>query len=160
MNNQSRTKILLFSLFAILSVFTLGCESLYGPLKPIEGNIIFNFREDVWHNTKGLSYCDITLKLYTEMIYGCCNYSIIYEEMINGSVIIVDILGIYKPSICLTALGPASNYLLLEETYEGNYTLIFSYQGVSDIYSLNITKSGIVVVPECTIQFTEHGPAP
>ena len=148
-------KLKTLSLF-IIATFTfifLSCDnSDYENLEPIEGNIIFNIQEG-YRNLYSISEPDIMLSMATEKIYPCFNWSIISEATIQGNKISINILGIYVPEMCLTALGPAESILFLDIP-EGEYSLYFSYENVTDSYVLTITDSCIKITEDVS-QFTK-----
>jgi hypothetical protein len=91
---------------------------------------------------------EIVLDMATERIYGCSNYSIVADVRTTADSAIVSLHHIYKPWICLTALGPAASRDRLALPI-GVYSLCFEYRSDRDAYELVVTDSLISV----------HGPA-
>ena len=153
MSVSPKIKTLSLFIFATFIFIFLSCDnSDYENLEPIEGNIIFNIQEG-YRNLYSISEPDIVLSMATEKIYPCFNWSIISETTIQGNKISINILGIYVPEMCLTALGPAKSVLFLDVP-EGEYSLYFSYENVTDSYVLTITDS-CVKITEDESQFTK-----
>ena len=121
-------------------------------LKPIEGNIIFSIQEG-YRDHDSISEPSIMLSMATEKICPCCNWSIISEITMHGNKISIDVLGIYVPEICFTAVGPAQSTSFLDIS-EGKYSLYFSYRGFTDRYVLTVTDSSIKITGDVS-QFTK-----
>ncbi|OYD17638.1 hypothetical protein CH333_00025 [candidate division WOR-3 bacterium JGI_Cruoil_03_44_89] len=142
--------LLALSLFGFLScdIFNFSKKEL----KPIEGDITFSVKEG-YREHDSISEPGIMLSMVTEKIYPCCNWSIISEVSVKGNKISIEILGIYVPEICLTALGPATSTSFLDIS-NGEYLLYFSYGNMTDGYVLTVTDSFIKVTEEVT-RFTK-----
>jgi hypothetical protein len=82
--------------------------------------------------------------MQTEKIYGCYNFGIESEVDITGDVVSVSLQGIYKPSICLTALGPALAARALNLA-AGSYVLRFSLEDRVDEYEVTVTDEAMAV---------------
>jgi hypothetical protein len=110
---------------------------------PIEGPVIFSIVEDhiPYYDEKDP---EIWIFLETEKIYGCMNFTINTKIEFQEDTISVELLSIYKPDGCFTALGPArfDSTLTLEP---GEYCLLFCSMGKTDIYNLEVTDSYIRV---------------
>lgn len=82
------------------------------------------------------------LRLETIEIYPCQNYSIQTSESIAGDVLNVRIISIDDPTICLTALGPASRNINFPE----NIKQIHLINGnIIDTYEVNSNKEKIEI---------------
>ena len=155
MNTLSKTKTLGLFLFIIFLFASLSCgifDSSEKELKPIEGNIIFSVQEG-YTNYDSISEPSIMLLMVTEKTYPCCNWSIISDIAVQSNKISIDFLGIYVPEICLTAFGPAQSTSFLDIS-EGEYSLYFSYRGITDRYFLTVTDSFIKITEDVS-QFTK-----
>lgn len=153
MNTLPKIKILSLFLFATSLFVFLSCGIFDSEeLKPIEGNIIFSVQEG-YRDHSSISEPSIMLSMVTEKIYPCCNWSIISEITVQSYKISIDFFGIYVPEICLTALGPAQSTSFLDIS-EGEYSLYFSYGGVTDRYVLTVTDSSIKISGNVS-QFTK-----
>ncbi len=80
----------------------------------------------------------------TEQIYPCCNFSIQQRVFQFGNKITVDLLGIYIPAICLTALGPATAHPPMN-IHPGIYELRFVLGEDVDRFTLRLTDESISV---------------
>lgn len=133
---------LFFSFCASLLFFSCSAGTLES-LDPIAGKILFKVSEG--HTQP---YCDcepeIVLYMETEKIYPCCNFTIKSNIDSKEKKITVTLRGIFRPEICLTALGPArsQNFLNLSE---GVYSLVFVNGLLSDNYLLDIKPDKIEV---------------
>jgi len=147
---QIKAKILL--LFTI-SLFVLpSCNILtFNNLKPIDGNIIFSVREGYPNNS--ITEPRIMLLMITEKMCPCWNWSIVSEITMRGNEISINVLGIYAPEICFTAIGPAHSISFLD-IHEGEYLLYFSYKNLTDKYVLSVTDSCIKITGDAS-QFTK-----
>jgi len=153
MNTLSKMIItVLFSIAVFVFIFQSCDISNSDKLRPIEGNIIFSVQER-YKDYESISEPSIMLSMVTEKIFGCYNWSIISEITVDRNKILLDFLGIYAPKICATALGPARSTSFLNIS-EGEYSLYFSYRGVTDRYVLNVSDSSIKIT-EGVSQFTE-----
>jgi len=117
-----------------------------GRTEAIEGDIQFEVIE-THANFGAVSDPVIALRMATEEIYPCCNYSIVNDVHIESGTIDVDLLHIYMPSICLTALGPATHTEFLENA-AGTYDLIFTNGSATDRFQLTVTDSSVQVTEE------------
>ncbi len=86
----------------------------------------------------------------TEKIYPCCNYFIIFDSFVRYNEVYIRFNSIYKPEICLTALGPAKADVNLGRLPEGTYSLnIFVHKlhnsgrliVTNDYYKLDLPNS-------------------
>ncbi len=151
----SKIKISGLFLFIMFLLVFLSCDVFDSPekeLKPIEGNIIFSVKEG-YENYDSISEPGIMLSMATEKIYGCYNWSIISKIMVQGNKVLIDLLGVYVPEICLTALGPAISTSFLDIS-NGKYLLYFSSKNIIDRYVLTVTDSSIKITEDVS-QFTK-----
>jgi hypothetical protein len=90
-----------------------------------------------------LSPTQRTLKItaQTERIYGCSNYSIVNDLSIQGNTISLNFTGIHEPSICLTALGPATASIDLGILSTAIYSLRLKVNGVTANVTLSATDT-------------------
>ncbi|MDH4222082.1 MAG: hypothetical protein OEV55_00935 [candidate division Zixibacteria bacterium] len=153
MQGTSKIKVLVFVLLILALSTSFNCEvneptgpiskPLEGTIIPLEGKIIFSIKE--WYKDyESPIEPDIFLKMRTEKIYGCCNYSIETRISEFGNNVSIVILGVYKPSGCYTALGPAK-YESFLNLPEGKYRLNFYYKGSVDRYEVEISNSRIEI---------------
>ncbi len=152
MNMLPKLKLLSLGLFVASLFVLLSCDSAEN--EPIESNIIFNVKEG-YEDYDSICEPHVVLRMSTETIYPCCNWSIISEITGMSGAILVDLLGIYVPRICLTAFGPATSTSFLDIS-NGEYSLCFSYMNDIDGYVLIITDSYIRITGNVS-QFTEPG---
>lgn len=131
----------------IISALSLsGCGILDddgSSLSPLDSRIIFKVIES-YDTYDAVSAPQMFVELQTEKIYGCFNFGIKAISKIEQKSIVIDILGIYKPGVCLTALGPATGRVKLGHL-NGIYEIKFSYRNFSDKYNLLISDSLIIL---------------
>jgi hypothetical protein len=136
-----KVKTVLFYLPIVLSI--QGCKIFKTPknLQPIEGNIVFSIKEGYEH-PYSVGEPRIMLKMVTEKIYPCYNWTIDSDVGVRDKSINVTLNGIYVPEICFTALGPAtfSSFLDLPN---GDYVLTFTAGEIKDKYTLTVTDDYI-----------------
>ncbi len=108
-----------------------------------EGRLFFTVSEAYPGGKEGVEP-SLVLSVETEKIYGCCNFSIEAFFHHLGSLLSLDIRGIYQPDICLTALGPAcrGDILVLEE---GIYSLEISDGPQKSAYELEVAQDALTV---------------
>lgn len=112
-------KNLLFISIAILALS--GCEksSSYS-YQVVNSDIVVTMNEALGNPDRSF-----TLKLKTDQAYPCINYSLITDTKISGNNITVEVLGLYIPDICLTAIGPASAALAIPDMQDMTYNIVF-----------------------------------
>jgi hypothetical protein len=154
MDQSSQIRPFGFFLLAT-SLLLLSCgvfDSSEGELKPIEGDIIFRFQEE-YQDHGAIGEPNIRLSMTTEKWYACYNWSIRSQVMVQNREILIRVFGVYVPEGCYTAFGPATFRSSLDIS-TGEYSICFSYRGVTDWYSLTVTDSSIEIT-EHTSQFTK-----
>ena len=158
MNKSSKIKPLILILLLMFPSFLSSCKvdnPSNSEFQPLEGKIIFSLTEG-YEYQDAVSNPKIVLKMRTEKIYGCFNYSIVTRVLRLDKGISVVVSGVSISNVCLTALGPAS-YEEFLNLPEGEYSLIFSYWGITDRYGVKISNSSIeVVVKESNFTELEH----
>ena len=152
--------------FLYLALLMSGCldfETGREEMSPIESKI----RISTWENLSAQERT-LTLTCATEKTYGCINYSIVSTKTILDDSIMISFTGIYKPPVCLTALGPAGAAIDLGSLPSGNYPLSLSANGETvraqlvvsdDAYTVNngegmwttFSRSQLRRVPDGTI---------
>lgn len=122
-----------------------ACSSTLEPQTvPLDSNLFLAFEE-----TGGR----ITLKVWTEKFYGCCNFQVDAELSYPGrQQIEIAIRGVYRPKVCLTEMGPATWKVSLGRL-DGAYELAFIYKGLRDRYRLTASSVSITLEPD-EVQFT------
>jgi hypothetical protein len=139
-----------------ICLFIAGCGILgqdgSSNCAPIEGPVIFRIVEDhiPLYDERNP---EIWIFMETEKIYGCMNFTINTNIEFREDTISVELLSIYQPGVCLTALGLATfnTSLALEP---GEYCLLFYSMAKTDVYNLEVTDSSIRVqeqIAEVTI---------
>jgi hypothetical protein len=95
----------------------------------------------------------VILKMRTEKIYGCANYSIdahLNRPSLQGLKVVIK--GIYRPEMCLNMIGPAYLDINLGQP-DGMYDLTFVYEEMQDRYHLT-TSPDRLTVQAIEAQFT------
>lgn len=136
---------------ALLIVIQLqGCDpsGIFGnddddEFDPIQGRILFSVSE---RYPCGSGECEpsIFLVMKTEATYGCCNYKIVSYVISADDKVTINLMGIYEPEICLTAIGPATSSTPLDLN-PGTYRLQFRYKDRIDEYKLVVTNESLAV---------------
>jgi len=80
------------------------------------------------------------IHIVTDSIYPCCNWTLIVQQENFRNAATLNIEGIHKPEVCLTALGPAYYYGELNLS-DGDFTIIISYEHTVDQLFLSVTDS-------------------
>lgn len=137
-------------IFTYILIFTVlafsGCDILdngASSISPLDSKIDFKVLES-FDNYETVSIPQVFIEMQTEKIYGCFNYGIAADYKIVDKTIEVNILGIDKPGVCLTALGPANARIKLG-TLSGNYEIMFHGNGFANNYNLVISDSMIIL---------------
>lgn len=110
--------VFLFIALVSLSLVFNSCKkkTSSGPA----GNIVMSMWESLDGTGTGRH---LHLKYQTTMIYGCCNYSLIYSLSRSGNVFTVRFTSVFKPEVCLTSMGPATASIDLGVLTNDNYTI-------------------------------------
>ena len=86
------------------------------------------------------------IHLSTDLIYPCCNYSIVINQKTDDKIIDLEIDSINIPSACLTALGPAKYYGQVA-LKNGDITLHILNGNVSNDFKLSVSDTLIKITP-------------
>lgn len=139
----------------LLSIFIFSCNrddndvlnyadySVYITETSIDTDI--SFMPEERFNTKNTSQTpSLKLKLITTKIFPCMNYGLVTSKFIHDNELIIRFDAIYKPGLCLTALGPATSYIDLTE----NTNIITFINGKTiDKYSIEINQEKVSISP-------------
>ncbi|MEO8399246.1 MAG: hypothetical protein ABI550_05440 [Ignavibacteriaceae bacterium] len=138
------------NIFKYISIFVVilfsSCDILdddSSSISPLDSKVNFKVVES-YDNYETISTPQIFIELQTEKIYGCFNYSIRTNFKVVDKSIIIDIIGIYKPSVCLTTLGPANGSIKLGEL-SGIFEIKINNRQFNDKYNLLISDSLIIL---------------
>jgi len=140
--NKAIVSLLVLLIFLTFSSCDI-LDSDSSTLSPLDTKIDFKVIES-YDNYETVSTPKIFIYLVSEKIYGCSNYSIVTNFNIYDKTIEVNILGIDKPNICLTSLGPAGGRINLGEI-SGISEIKFIGPGFEDKYNLLISDSLIIL---------------
>ncbi|MCH9030066.1 MAG: hypothetical protein IH819_10745 [Bacteroidetes bacterium] len=110
---------------------------------PLDSKVDFKVIES-YDNYETVSTPKVFIELITEKIYGCFNYGIVTEYKIGDKTIDINIIGINKPGVCLTALGPAYARIKLGEL-SGVYEITIQGDEFNNNYNLLISDSLIIL---------------
>lgn len=116
-------------------------DNKHGTTIPSKGGFIFSVEEG-YVNWSESADPKILLSMQTDQIYSCCNYSILANTGWANGKLRVEVLGIFKPDICLTATGPAKLRRQLDLP-TGEYELEISDWPKIDRYRLVVTETSI-----------------
>lgn len=116
-------------------------------LLPFEGNMQFAIYENYTSVNEGEEQVpQIFLSMRTEKEYGCCNYRIEGNIIIDDNAVSYEITGIRRPNTCLMAFGPAG-YSAPLDISEGDCSLKFIHGERIDEYKIIITEESIQIEP-------------
>ncbi|MCJ7554776.1 MAG: hypothetical protein MUO34_12935 [Ignavibacteriaceae bacterium] len=141
MRKVIRNLILILNFLFFTSCDILESDS--SSLSPLDSKIDFKVIES-YDNYETISTPKFFMELISEKIYGCCNYGIATDYKIGDKTIDINILGIDKPGVCLTALGPANGRIKLGEL-SGVYEITIKGEGFVNKYNLLISDSLIIL---------------
>ncbi len=142
-----------FLLLLILSFFFFGCDSNDNneSLEPIDGKIFITVEED-FSSYEAIEEPKLYIKLRTEKVYPCFNYSIASDVKISGDRVLLNLYGIARPGICLTAFGPAHGIQRLEIP-NSNFIFEIKANNLTDLYHLSVNEQ-IISLKEIDNIFT------
>lgn len=136
-------KLLVSSLAIILVSFT-ACKKekedqlgLYTNVESITGDIYFTMQSD-FYTPDG----NIALYCRTAKEYPCINYPLLYEKTLNGNTLVIEFKGVNAEDFCLTAIGPATCSIPLNDLSEGVYNVLFYLNDIKYKYTIQI-KDGL-----------------
>jgi len=141
MKNIFRNILIIISILSFSSCDILDDDG--SSISPLDSKVNFKVVES-YDNYKTVSTPQIFIELQTEKIYGCYNYSIRTNYSVQDKSIIIDIIGIYKPGVCLTALGPANGRIKLGQL-SGIFEIKIKNKNFNDKYNLLISDSLIIL---------------
>ncbi len=84
----------------------------------------------------------LKLKLITVAQFPCLNYRLTISQFVKGNELIIRFDEITEPEICLTAVGPAINYIDLPESTN---KITFINGSVIDKYSIEINQEKVSI---------------
>lgn len=139
--------------YILFSLILFSCDTTESELV-VEDDPFYKvddiFQMDIFerssYDSASNSYFQHELQLITEHIYPCCNFSIVVNESLGSSSIELEIDSIYQPSVCLTALGPA--------TYRGKINLEEKSSTMLSFLNGNVSNKFTVEVSDSLIHIT------
>ena len=96
-----------------------GCFDRPTSPAPIDSAVVLRLHEKLSASGRSLE-----LLGRTEKIYGCSNFTILYQQQSTGDAVSVRFVGIHMPDVCLTSLGPATCTVPLGPTTIGSRLLM------------------------------------
>ncbi len=109
----------IFIVFAILGLTSCEKTPKYD-YQVVESDIVVKMREDLGNPIRSFE-----LGLHTDKAYPCINYYLITNSETKTDKITVEVLGVYTPTICLTAIGPASSTIPITNIQNKSYDIEF-----------------------------------
>jgi hypothetical protein len=108
--------------FIVITLFgSISCEKTTTyDYQVVDSDIVIKMSEELGNPSRSFK-----LGLWTDKAYPCINYSLITNSEATTNKITVDILGIYAPNICLTAVGPASSTITITNIQNKSYDIEF-----------------------------------
>ena len=125
----------------LISLISISCSRDDDNLNYIESNIDF-MPIEIYDNSNTSENPGLKLKLITEEIFPCINYSLITSQSIVKNELRIRMEKISSPDICLTALGPATSFIDLAENI--NQLTFINGQNI-DKYSISINEEKISI---------------
>jgi hypothetical protein len=109
-------------IFIVIALFaSISCEKTPKyDFQVVDADIVVKMSEELGNPTRSFK-----LGLQTDKAYPCINYSLITNSETNTDKISIDVVGIYTPTICLTAIGPASSTIPLTNIQDKSYNIEF-----------------------------------
>jgi hypothetical protein len=109
----------IFFVLALLS--SISCEKTTKyDYQLLNSDVVIRMNEELGNPARSFE-----LDLKTDISYPCINYSLITNSEANTSKISIEILGIYEPNICLTAIGPARSTIPISNIQNKSYDIEF-----------------------------------
>ncbi len=133
------------ALAGLLALSLAGC-GLMTDAEPLRSGVAFTLTDGYDLNGTAQGIPAPYLTIATDAIYGCMNYPLEATVQRSGSTTAIDIEGVRKVDICLTALGPARFRTPLDLP-SGTSTLVIRADGVEDRYQVTVGDSLIEIAP-------------
>lgn len=143
--------------FLIIALASLSCEET----KSYEYQIIDSDINIKMSEQLGTQARTFQLRLATDKAYPCINYYLKTNSEANTNGIFIEILGVYVPDICLTAIGPATSVISLTDLQDKTYDIEFKIGKnistgkllrTSDEYRLQMDDLFQIKIPEPLIK--------
>mgnify|MGYP000857685431 CR=1 FL=1 len=114
-----KMKKAVFLLVILLS--SISCEKTTRyDYQLIDSDIVISMSEELGNPTRSFKF-----GLQTDKAYPCINYSLITNSTTRTDKISIEVLGIYTPEVCLTAIGPASSAIPVTSIQNNTYDIEF-----------------------------------
>jgi hypothetical protein len=133
------------ALFCLAAASCIGLDPDSSRTPKALGAIGFEIRES-YSRIAAAGSPRIQLRLQTQQIFPCCNWSIAHAVSARPGVVGVQLNGIFQPDICLTATGPAVGESFVDLA-NGEYQLDFTSAGGIDRFTLTVTDAALEVTP-------------
>jgi len=126
----------------LISLIALSCSKNDDDfIGSIETDINF-MPVEIYNNSNISENPGLKLKLITREEFPCYNYSLITTQSIEDNELIIRLEKISVPTICLTAIGPATSYIDLPEKIN---KITFINGNTIDQYSITINQEKISI---------------
>ncbi len=139
-------KYLLTILYLFLLIVFSSCELFKSPYKevsPLSGKVMVSVTESQNPNEEGKP--ETAIDIWTEKIYPCANYQILYDYYQDGSTLIFALHSVAIGDICATAFGPATLHQPLTLN-SGIYRIKIEIDRNTDNYMLAVTDSAYQIL--------------
>jgi len=125
----------------VLFIFTLGaCTKDELHYQPVNSDLELTI-EEVYPNNQVTSPV-LKLAIKTKEVYGCQNFQLATKQSVRDGIMKVEIVGYYGSGICMTALGPATTSIVLDENVQ---KISMSLNGETDDYSIDINQEKVAI---------------
>ena len=140
------TKYLLTILYTCSLIIFSSCDLFKSPYKeesPLSGKVVVSVSESQNSDKQGKP--ETAIDMWTEKIYPCANYQILYDYYQDGSTLVFALHSVAIGEICLTAFGPAFLHQPLALN-PGIYHIKIELERNIDYYTLAVTDSAYQIL--------------
>ena len=141
-----RRTVILSAILSISILLSLGCDNTNEvKIGPEIDSVSTVINIEIFENTEA-RVTNLELRCQTDSIYHCTNFLIEYDLAVTSNNIALTFTGINDPTICQTALGPATSFVNLGALANITYTFSITVDRVIVPAQLILTDSTIEIV--------------